>query len=243
MKRALFTATHGPFGPHIALWCLVPTRGGRDRSPGLPRFGCGLPARMPPGGNRLMIHSSLCASARTAFTPFLRGVDAAAFRGHWCICTSKHGFLGRPGLEPAGSLLQRPMMGRFPAPRLLFCGLLLVRPVVRASGFVPSTGPAVRPIQAESVLALVFIHRSIFFPVLLLFQSRPPGCPASLNQSQVAQSHICVFPSCILPADYRRTSYRKALFSYIQAPISRHISCSHAVVGFYAAYQLHVQVF
>ena len=157
----------GPFGPYKALWCLVPTRGGRDLSqPAAFR----LRSACPDAAGRELCYDSqfpFVHQRGTASTSLpAPELSAAAFRGHWCICCTQimdsRAPRTRTGRQPPAA----PHDGRFPALvsafRPLF--LFLVWAVARAVPTVSSTGPAVRPIQAESVLALVFIHGLISPP-------------------------------------------------------------------------------
>lgn len=137
----------GPFGPYKALWCIVPTRGGRDLSqPAAFRLRSACPDA---AGWELCYDSQFpfVHQRGTASTSLpAPELSAAAFRGHWCICCTQimdsRAPRTRTGRQPPAA----PHDGAVPRPVFIFCVLLLVRPVVWAIGFVPSAGPAVRPI-------------------------------------------------------------------------------------------------
>ena len=120
----LTAASLGPLGPHVALWRWSRQRGrGHFAAPAA--CGCGLPARLPPGGGWVSCQKPYpfhCA-ARVGFHALIAHagvrVDAfvlalACFASTTQLLLRMHANLaqGRAGLEPAGGLSAAPHDGR-----------------------------------------------------------------------------------------------------------------------------------
>ena len=85
----LTAASLGPLGPHVALWRWSRQRGrGHFAAPAA--CGCGLPARLPPGGGWVSCQKPypLHCAARAGFHALIThaGVRADAFGAHLCFC-------------------------------------------------------------------------------------------------------------------------------------------------------------